>query len=460
MSNQALIELVTEFEAKMEQGEFFFLDQDAYRHLIDHYLNEEIFDRAMEVAERAIDCHSYTVEFLLRKAEILIQSNQEHPAFEVLIQAEKLAPNEPEILLLRAQALTYLGEHLAAHEQLNQLPEELDAATNAELYFVRALIYEHQDEYQSMFLALKAAVSYDSEMRHCLEKLMCAVQHIRNYEESVTLHEQIIDENPYCSVAWYNLGLSQSYLGNYDEALEALEYAYLADESNELAYRERADLAFELQRYELTLDICEEIQTLFHTDGDLLLRQGQCLLRLGRVSMAKPLLMEALRLESHNDEAFYHLAEVAVAEEQWQLAIHFCSKAIEIDDNREEYHALIAAVYAQEGDYELAEEHYDRATEIAPEEVSLWLQYAVLLMETDRAEAALEILDIAEESAVGPELSYCRIVCLFMAGDRQEALLLLSEALEEDYAAHDLLFTMAPDLKKDSEVASLLKAYF
>jgi hypothetical protein len=70
MSNQALIDLVTEYEAMLEQGETLFLEQDAYRHLIDHYLSEEIFDRAMEVVERAIDSHSYTVEFLLRKAAI------------------------------------------------------------------------------------------------------------------------------------------------------------------------------------------------------------------------------------------------------------------------------------------------------------------------------------------------------------------------------------------------------
>ena len=57
---------------------------------------------------------------------------------------------------------------------------------------------------------------------------MNAVQHIRNYEECVTLHEQIIDENPYSCVAWYNLGLCHSYLGNYEDALEALEFSYLA----------------------------------------------------------------------------------------------------------------------------------------------------------------------------------------------------------------------------------------
>jgi len=80
MSNQALIDLVTEYEALLEQGEAFFLDQEAYRHLIEHYLHDEAYDRAMEVVERAIDCHSYTADFLLRKAEILIHAHQERQA--------------------------------------------------------------------------------------------------------------------------------------------------------------------------------------------------------------------------------------------------------------------------------------------------------------------------------------------------------------------------------------------
>ncbi|WP_353480663.1 tetratricopeptide repeat protein [Haliscomenobacter sp.] len=459
MSNQALIDLVTEYEALLEQGEAFFLDQEAYRHLIEHYLHDEAYELALEVVERAIDCHSYTAEFLLRKAEILIHAHQERQALVVLTHAVKLAPNETEIRLLRAQALTYLGDHLDAHEQLNYLPEELDASMLAEVYFVRALIYENQQEYDAMFLALKEAAAYDSEMRHCLGKLMSAVQHTRSYEESITLHEQIIDENPYSTVAWQNLGLSHAYLGNYDEALEALEYAYLADESNEQAYRDRADLAFELQRYSLTLEICEEIQQLFGEEGDLLLRMGQCHLRLSHLDAAKSYLKKALQQDSHSDEAYFHLGEAAILEEKWQLAIHYCNKAIEIDDNREEYHATIAAAYAEMGNYELAEDHYRLATDIAPEEASYWQQYALFLLETEQFEAAMDVLELAEESSVGPELSYCRIACLFEVGDRQEALLQLSEVLEEDYDSYFLLFKMAPQLQKDSEIVSLLRAY-
>jgi tetratricopeptide (TPR) repeat protein len=459
MSNQALIDLVTEYEALLEQGETFFLDQEAYRHLIEHYLLDEAYDRALEVVERAIDCHSYTAEFLLRKAEILIHAHQERQALAVLTQAVKLAPNETEIRLLRAQALTYLGDHLGAHEQLNHLPEDLDSSMLAELYFVRALIYENQQEYDSMFLALKEAAAYDAEMRHCLGKLMSAVQHTRSYEESITLHEQIIDENPYSTVAWQNLGLSHAYLGNYEEALEALEYAYLADESNEQAYRERADLAFELQRYTLTLEICEEIEQLFGEEGDLLLRMGQCHLRLRHLDAAKSYLKKALQQDSHSDEAYFHLGEAAILEEKWQLAIHYCNKAIEIDDNREEYHATIASAYAEMGNYELAEDHYRLATDIAPEEASYWQQYALFLLETEQFEAAMDVLELAEESSVGPELSYCRIACLFEVGDRQEALLQLSEVLEEDYDTYYLLFKIAPQLQKDSEIVSLLRAY-
>jgi len=57
------------------------------------------------------------------------------------------------------------------------------------------------------FLALKEAAAYDAEMRHCLENLMSAVQHTRNYEESITLHEQNHrTENPHSTVASHNLG--------------------------------------------------------------------------------------------------------------------------------------------------------------------------------------------------------------------------------------------------------------
>lgn len=310
-----------------------------------------------------------------------------------------------------------------------------------------------------MYLSLKSAVGYDSEMRHGLEKVMNAVQHLRNYEDCVSFHEQVIDENPYSCVAWYNLGLCHAHLSNYEEALEALEFAYLADERYEQAYRERADLAFELQRYELTYDICEEIEQNFGADADLLLRMGQCQLRIGNRQIAKKMLKKALNQDQHNDEIFYHLGEIALLEKQWELAVHYCKKAIELDDNREEYHASIATAYAQLDDLEQAETHYCTATDIAPEDAQYWLQYALFLMLTSQEEGALEILDLAEESTVGSELVYCRVACLFLLGERQEALLLLSEVLEEAYENHSLLFNMAPQLQRDVEVISLLRAY-
>jgi hypothetical protein len=44
-------------------------------------------------------------------------------------------------------------------------------------------------------------------------------------------------------------------------------------------------------------------------------------------------------------------------------------------------------------------------------------------------------------------------------GDRQEALLQLSEVLEDEYASHELLFDMMPELRRDADVISLVRAY-
>jgi len=62
-----------------------------------------------------------------------------------------------------------------------------------------------------------------------------------------------------------------------------------------------------LQRYLLTLEICEEIQQLFGEEGDLLLRMGQCHLRQINLDAAKSYLKKALHQDSHNDEAYFHL---------------------------------------------------------------------------------------------------------------------------------------------------------
>lgn len=452
-------DLVAEYEAMMERGVTVFLDEKVYLQLIEFYEEEEQYDRALEVSALAIRDYQYTVEFYLRQAEILLIFGREKDAIDTLEHAAKLSPNNIDILLLTAQAMASLGQHTNAHQIVNRAMNRAKQSEFASIHLTRALIFESQGNYEAMFYDLKTSIELAPNYREALEKIWSCIHFHKRYDESLAIHEAALDQDPYSSMAWFNLGHTHAYLGNYEQALEAFEYASLTDESFEAAYRERAELHFELQQFEKARESFQEILDLFSADSDVYLRLGQCYLQLDSNVLARKYLRNALKLEPLQDEVLYHLGETYAAEGQWRTAIHFFEKAVRIDECREEYHATLAQAYYRIGALEKAMDHFAQATEIAPEEACYWQQYAIFLLETEQYEEAIDVLDMAEDTAISAELIYCRIACLMVGGQRQEGLLLLGEALEEDYDAHPILFKLAPNLGKDREVISLVNAF-
>jgi len=395
----------------------------------------------------------------MQQAKLLLLLKQEHQALQILDQIDAFAPNELATDLLRAEAFASLGLFDHALAILDPLKKDSNGPELSDIYLTIALIHEYQEDYECMFYALHTALEEDPGNTEALRKMWYCMEVSKKYEESILLHLAVIDEAPYTDLAWYNLAHAYAYLGQYEEAVDAFEFAFVINPSFEFAYRDCAEICFETKRFEKALDYYKDVLDKFEADQDLYLRIGQCYQHLGQLSMAKYFLNTALQLDPLNDEVFFHLGECHALENKWEEAIAAYKAAIHIEDKREEYFSGLAEVYYQQGKWEKAQRAFEKATEIAPESTQYWIQYACFLMETGQHVQALEVLEEAELYAVGMELTYCRVACLFAMGHRQEALVQLSNALGEDFFMHDSLFSLLPHLELDQEVKAVIAAF-
>ncbi len=457
--DSGIFNLVTEYENNTKLGLAIFLEEGAYRQLIDYYEKEEQFHKALDVAEQAISSHNYSVDFYLRKAVLLIDTGKVDQALYTLDQANAIAPATLDVTLLRAEAMTYNGEGDIALQLLNQLKSEVNREALSEIFMVEALIHEYQENFELMFFALRASLKENPRNDVALERLWLSVELSRNYEASIRLHEEIIDQHPYSSLAWYNLGHAHAYLGNYEEAIDAYEFAFVIDEKFEFAYRDCADLCFETKQYDKALKYYHELLEHFDADGDLLLRIGQCHQENGDIDKACSHYRQASRLDPLNDEVYFHLGQCYAHAERWKEALRYFHKAVQIEDRQEEYYEALAVTYYELKEYDKALPCFERANEIAPENSLFWINHAAFLWETGRGEAALKVLDEAEDHAVDGELIFARIACLFYLGRRQEAAYWLVDALEEAYEAHAILFQLIPELQEDPLITSIIRDF-
>lgn len=459
-NNQSVSDLVSVYEMKKQHGQIAFMEESDFLKLIKFYEEDERLKEALEVIEQAIQQYNFSADLYIKKAQLLIDGHQEDLALETLDVALIYAPSELEIQLLRAEAYIALELFGEALQLLNQLKDQTSNNKElSEIYFIEAHIYEHQEQFEQMFFALKAALLENPKHNEALERLWLCVELSRNYEESVALHEQILDKDAYSYLAWYNLGHANAYLGNYIDAIEAFEFAFVIKEDFEFAYRDCAELCFELKFYRKALKYYQEILEHFEPDSELLLRIGQCYQFLDSTNIARTFFLRALKLDPLNDEVFFHIGQCFANEQKWKSAITAYEKAIRIEDKQEEYLAALATAYNATDELIKSEKYWKKAIRVAPEQSQYWVQLAQFLMKSNRGEEAMNFLEEAENFSAGSDLMYCRIACLFSIGKRQEAIYWLGEALHEDFDMHQALFELLPELENDNDVLNLISAY-
>lgn len=447
------MELASAFEANRRD---LFLDPESYNDLIDFYEAEEQFEKALKVAQLAVEHYRFSAEFYGRQAQLLLRTNRATAAKRLLETALTFTPGDFELRHLLCETYIQAGQVERGLHLLGDLKLQADEDMMSDLLLTEALAYEKLAEYESLFYTLQAAVRIDHGNERALERLFLCTDICRKHEEASVLYQEIIDENPYNSLAWFYLGHSFAHLRKEPEALEAYEYAFLSDPNFEEAYLEFAELNYDSGRLQEALEAYQDTMDRFGRDSDLLLRIGSCLHRLGHHETARHRLEEAARIEPHNDEAIFRIGECYAAQEKWSQAIAFFQKAIRMRGDDETYHLALAKAAFEKEAFDLAEQTYHAALDLAPDNSEIWLDLAWFLVEMLRPEDALVVLSEARDLVQHPEVDYAYAACLFATGRRQEGLSRLSDTLEDHFDAFSHLFEWHPLLRSDSDVNALL----
>lgn len=452
-------ELISEYEARTEQGEQMYLAEKDFYQLISYYEDEYEIPKALDVVDHAISLHSYCADFLIIKARLLFGMHKPLRALHHLDQAEIISPRELDIYLLRAKVLCEIG-HLETAFAILASARKFSVGTDlVDIALCESHIYEKQKFYDKMFEALKEALRIDPSNEEALERIWWSVENSKKYDESIAFHRELLDRDAYSYLAWFNLGQGYSCKGDYADAIEAMEYSFLINPDFELGYLECAETCIQINKYEQALRIYKELIDNFGGDSEELVRLAECEFHTDRIKDSKRTLVEAIKLDSYNDEAFYYLGRCFSALGEYKNAISALIKAIDLEDRREEYFAELALAYQATGEAGKSDFYFRKATEIGPEMAELWCLHVRFLITMEQYEKALDILEESEYHTTSPELNYCKAVCLLRLNRESKGMHVLREALTDDFEKHGMLFELYPELRENPEIISMLRYY-
>jgi len=463
LNSKEVRRLVKQFESMLKNSENCFFEQLSFQRIIEYYEEQFEYQKAVGVIDMALGQHPYSAVFLIKKAQFLFEAKLCVPALEFLDTAEVLAPNEMEAILLRGEIYNYLGKAKEAIELLENALPFGDSEEKIDILLALSEIHEHNDDEKEALESLLRALDIQPTNENILHKLDFCVEMLGNYEESIKIHKRIINIDPYCYLAWYNLANAYYSLQLYEKAVEAYEFVTVINDQYDLAYRDCGDAYFEMDQYAKAKEqFLEALKLEKEKDDELYYNIGICAYQLNDYAEAVKYFTCVVEVVPSHSDAYFQIGECFRELEEWDNAFAFYNRAVKFALAKDEYLVAIAELHYDLENYDMAAVAYQEAIEVNQTDVNYWIGWSKSFFALELFEEALQVAEIAQKDLnieENAELLMMIATSLFALGKRRLATTYFIEALQIDFEAYKFCFDLFPKLQQNSDILALLELY-
>jgi len=181
----------------------------------------------------------------------------------------------------------------------------------------------------------------------------------KKYEQAAQAFQEAINLQPDYQMAYYYLGITNSWLYRFPEAEKALKEAIRLNPQDFYAYKELADVYTWLERYEDSIQYSKEAVRLKPDYADAYVTIGLSQIKLQRYEDAIKILRVAISLDPNLEYAYFYLGVALSWLHRFQEAKDAHLKAIQLKPDFADAHLELGVVYVWLGDKTSAMEHYN-----------------------------------------------------------------------------------------------------
>jgi tetratricopeptide (TPR) repeat protein len=439
---------------------FDFIEEESFERIIDYYDENDNLSLALEASNFAVDQYPYSAVLFIKKADILIASQKYLDALDVLQIAEVLDSNDINIYILKTDAYLALDNHEKASAILEEAIFVFDGIEKTELLFELADVYDDYEDFDKVFNCLKLILEQDPVNEEALYKICFWTDYTGRNEESIHIHQQIIDEHPYTQLAWFNLGAAYQGLKLYEKAIDAYLYAIAIDEKFDYAYRNLGDAYLRIKKYREAIDVLQKVLELAMPESVIYEAIGHCYDKLKNPAQARFNYRKAVHLDSTDSHLYYKIAGTYMQEQYWDSAIKNLNNAMNINRSQPDYQFALAQCYLHLDRIKDAVIHFTHFIKARPRNVKGWKELIRCLYDADYFEEALEQVENAQRNTNDkPVFEFYRSAILFALGKSKEAQLHLRRGMQNAPGLVKQFVELNPMLLQNSSVVEIISAY-
>jgi tetratricopeptide (TPR) repeat protein len=451
---------IERFEEMLRKNKRYFFDLEILMQITDHFLLKDEMQKADEAVNLAVEQYPFSVESWLKKAQILIQEEKYEAALKVIAKAENIEPNDLNLLLLKSDCLLLMNQFQQAVNVLRTGMSNANEEEKIMFHLEIADVYFEWDNLDKSYEYVKAALQLSPTNEMALSRMWYLMEVTERFEESIEIHQKIIDEHPFCYSAWTNLSQAYSGLDLYEKALECCEYAIAINENIDTAYRDAGDILVNMKRYKDALENFAKVQSLITADAFLLCTMGFCHEQLKEYQQARGFYQRSIHLSKNFPEAYFQIAETYTHEGEWKKAIPYYRTATKMNENYLPYRSKLAYAMLKSEYYREAGKMYIELLEHNPKKKTWWKNLIKIYLALEKPEDAQfaynQAISYVGDSA---EFDFIAVAIYWSVGLQNDALLILENALVSGKRRLKAMFDMLPELMKEPKIKIIIQQF-
>lgn len=436
------------------------MQEEEFERVIEYHFQNSNEEQALLACEIARTYYPFSSAVLLLKAEILTQAQKYGQALKVLDEMEQYDQNNLDAVLLRSDILLGQFKYDQAAALLELRSEEFEGKDKIEILLELSDVYDECEEFDAVFDTLKRVISIDKRNEEALQKICFWAEFTDRMEESVALHTQLTEEDPYNTLAWFNLGAAYQGLKLYEKAIDAYEFCVAIDEKFEFAYRNMADAYMRLKWYEKAIEVLEQHLEIAKAEDVIFEAMGFCWEKKKNFSKARYYYRQASQLSPQDDSIFYKIGETYSREKQWEKAVKAYSVALHLNKDNASYCMAIGNCLMEMDVKSEALVCYLNAVRLKPGNKTTWVALIKGLYATKYFEEALTQIEVAREHCGDKaDFRYFQAAILLELGKSKEAIVQLGKGLAISPAKVKIFTDLNPEYLRRNAVADMLARY-
>ncbi len=453
-------EIIRQYENLKAGRKHAFLNEESFERIVDHYDDLDELNKAVEAAETGIEQYPYSSSLLVKKADLLVATRHYYEALSLLEQAEILDSTDIDIYILKTDIFLALDQQEKAVELLEKAITLFDEDDRINLLFELADVYDDYEEFDKIFDCLKLILEYDPNNEEALYKICFWTDFTGRNEESIRLHQEIINEYPYNDLAWFNLAAAYQGLKLYEKSVDAYKYALVINEKFDYAYRNMADAYIRLRKYKDAIEALEKVVELSRPEDVIYEAIGHCYDKIKNYAQARFYYRKASHLNPDDAKLYYKVAGTYINETNWNQAIKYLESALRIQRMQPEFNLAMGECLIQQGKMKEAIQYFSNVVESRPKNSSGWDALIRCLFKAKFYEDAEMQVVLAQRATSGkPIFLFYKCIVLFSLGKSKEALVVLENAMKQAPKLLKKMVELHPVILKNTQVVDLIARY-